>query len=108
MSGCRIARRIASMTLPESACSDAVSVRTLATKVFHYPFQSFLPRRERLPAGARWLAVVSFNNGPRASVGVTLFSWQGSTRRVGCSVTPVATPFITASLVTKGKKGDKK
>lgn len=108
MSGCRVARRIASMTLPESACSDAVSAQTLATKVFDCcccPFPA--QRGGRLPAGALRLAVAAFNNGECASVGVTLFPLQGSGRRVGCSVTPVATPFITTCLVTKGKNGDK-
>ncbi len=67
-----------------------------------------LAQTRGLGVGALRLTVASFNNGECSSVGVTLFSRHGSARRVGCSVTPVATPFITASLVTKGKNGDYK
>lgn len=41
MSTCRVGRRVASMARLENPCGDAVSVRTLATKVLHCPFQSF-------------------------------------------------------------------
>jgi hypothetical protein len=42
MSRCRIARRVASMTLPLNARTNGAYAKTLATKVFHYLFQSFL------------------------------------------------------------------
>jgi hypothetical protein len=109
MSGCRVASRTASMTLPESACSDGADVQTLARKVFHCRCGLFLARCGGWPpAGALRRAVVSLYSGECASVGVTFFPRHGSARRVGCSVTPAATPFITASLVTKGKNGDDK
>jgi hypothetical protein len=107
MSACRIARRVAWRVRSLNPRTGAVSTRTLATKVFDCCCHLFLLRcGGRLLAGVLWLAVASLNNGECLSAGVALFSRQGSTRRVGCSVTPVATPFVTNSLVTKGKNGD--
>jgi hypothetical protein len=53
MSARRVARRIASMTRCQNACSDAVSVGTLATKVFHCPCQPFLSRFGGRPVDGR-------------------------------------------------------
>jgi hypothetical protein len=107
MSLCRVARRIASMTPLQNASSDAESGRTLETKVFHSLLQSFSPWRSGgLPAGGQHNTVASLNSGERTPAGVPLFPWHGGARRVGCSATPVPTPFITSSLVTKEKHGD--
>lgn len=108
MSACRVARRIASMTLPANARSNAVNARTLATKVFDCCCHLFLPGcGGQIPAGVLRRAVGLLDSGECLSAGVALFPRQGSARRVGCSVTPAATPFMTVCLVTKGKNGDK-
>jgi len=109
MSACRIARRVAWRVRSLNPRTGAVSTRTLATKVFDCCCHLFLLRcGRRLRVAALPSPVVSLNNGECSSAGVALFPRQGSTRRVGCSATPPATPFITDSLVTKGKNEDKK
>jgi hypothetical protein len=105
MSACRVARRIASMTLLQNASSDAVRVRTLVTKVYGCFSQFFSPwHGGRTSAKARRRTVTLLNSGEWSSAGVPLFPRHGGARRVGCSLAPAATPFITAALVTKEKK----
>jgi hypothetical protein len=73
MSARRVARRIASMTRCQNACSDAVSVGTLATKVFHYPCQPFLSRFGGRPV------VVGLDGGVGSSTGVGQLLGRGGT-----------------------------
>lgn len=107
MRGRRIARRIASMRTPENSCSDAGGRRTLATKVFHPLFQSFLvcagtgqwQTAEREMADAQGLRQGS-------SAGVWRSPKSLDTRRLASSPAPGATPFNTSTLVTKGCRNE--
>ena len=107
MRGRRIARRIASMSAPENPCSDTGGRRTLATKVLHLLFQSFLvcagtgqwQTAERGMAGAQGLRQGS-------SAGVWPSQKSLNTRRLASPPAPGATPFNTSTLVTKGCRNE--
>jgi hypothetical protein len=90
----RLASRVASMTPRQNACSDAVSGRTLVTKVFHYPFPSFTLRR-----GGR-LAGVGLNSGVCLSTGVRRLIGRGGACRLAWQRQHAATPVIASTLVT--------
>jgi hypothetical protein len=107
MSGCRIGRRLALKVWLQNPCSQAVSARTLARKVFHYLCHPFFAARR----GGPWLVgkvepsmIAPLGGGTGASTGVRQFHGLGGARRFVCSATPLATPLITSPLVTKGKK----
>jgi len=102
MDSCRIARRIASMSVTENPRTDAGCSRSLATKVFHLLFQSFLAcagtgqwrTAERGMADAQALRQWS-------SAGVWPSPKSLNTRRLALSRSPALTPFNTSTLVTK-------
>lgn len=111
MRGCRLARRIASMTPPHNSRSGGVSGRSWATKVFHCLVQSFCS------FGGGWAAICvglgasardrhgCCNSGQRSSAGVRSFSCQIGARRAACWSYAHVTPLLTLSLVTKGRDG---
>jgi hypothetical protein len=97
MSGRRIARRVALRVRSCNPCVGAISAGTLATKVCDYQLQSFsLMRGGRLDRGQA---------GGWVSTGVRPCPGRGGARRVGWRGRPVATPFVTSTLVTKDRRG---
>ena len=107
MNACRVARRIASMTLRQNACSYAGNAKRLETKVFHYPLQSF-----SLPGGGRRLvnvgerrAIIRAECGGWSSAGVWHFLACRGGRRLACRWQRPATPSITTTLATKENCG---
>jgi hypothetical protein len=99
MSACRVARRVASMTGYRNPCSEAVQALALATKVFHYPFQSFSSRRGGRAGGRRAADRV------RLLTGGGQFAESGGARRVALSLRGGAPPFVCGCLVTERECG---
>jgi hypothetical protein len=107
MSRRRIARRIASMNWRQNASADAVNVRTLATKVFHWLLQSFWLSGQGgrvLVVGALRQAIIGERGREWSPAGVWQFPPHSAARRVASQVALVPTPSITPSLVTKKEK----
>jgi hypothetical protein len=75
MSTRRIARRVVSMTSLENLCGHAVTGRTLATKVFHFPCHPF-PQRCAGQGGAATPGCSSSLTGVRRRTG------SGGARRI--------------------------
>jgi hypothetical protein len=105
MSARRIARRIASLTLRQNTRIDGVSAASLATKVFHYPLQSFPSRRGRWQLGYARSAGTGLVSGAALPEGSGPPARGGAKRRVVCGRHPHASPFAAASLVTNGENG---
>jgi hypothetical protein len=106
MSEQRIGRRLALRARLQNPYSQAVSTKTLARKVSHYLCHPFSPwcGGQRLVGKVEPSMVAPPGGGTYWSTGVRPFRGRGGARRFGCSATSGATPFSTASLVTKGKK----
>jgi hypothetical protein len=103
----RIARRIASMIWRQNASADAVNVRTLATKVFHWSLQSFwLSGRggSWLVVGVEQQAIIGRWEREWSPAGVWQLPPRSAARRVASKVPVVPTPSTTPSLVTKKGK----
>ena len=101
MTRCRIARRVALAAQRQNPYGEAVSARTLATKVSHYPLRHFMPSR-----GRRWL-LVRQDDGGQTLTGLRVCLGSGGARRVVWPVLSTATLFAASSLATKGlQNGD--
>jgi hypothetical protein len=107
MNACRVARRVASMTLRHNACSYDGNAKRLETKVSHYPFPSFSrpgDGRRLVNVGERW-AVVGPESGVCSSAGEGHLQRCGGGRRLACRWQRPATPSVTTALVTKENDG---
>lgn len=106
MRGRRIGRRLAWKVWLQNACRQAVSTKTLVRKVSHSLCHPFSPwcGGQRLVGKVEPSMVAPPGGGTYWSTGVRPFRGRGGACRFGCSATSGATPFSTASLVTKGKK----
>jgi hypothetical protein len=101
----RIGRRLAWKAWLQNPCSQAVRARTLARKVSQYLCHPFTPERggwESFGKAAPSI-IAPPDGGTCSSTGVRPFRERGGAHRFVCLATPVSTPVIAVSLVTKGK-----
>lgn len=105
MSKRRIARRVALTARVNNRCTQAVSVQTLVTKVFHLLLQPFpfggRATRRRLVAHIEYPGVASEHARTRlCRAGVWLWPESAATRRLAWRPALPETPFTTSSLTT--------
>jgi hypothetical protein len=106
MSTCRVARRVASIVRWQNTCADAGCAQSLATKVFHYPCQHFLPwaGRRRAVESERRIVVGPLSTEQRSRE-VRSFLPRGGACRLASWLAPITTSCINSPLVTKEKNG---